>query len=413
MLQTIFFVLPLLAQIHQAQASDAVTYRIVKISGAKTAEVLRDGKIIKVSPQDELRDGDQLHVKISEIVEILTEDKSELVVTGDAKLQIKEDNHAVHALMLLHGRIVCAIHKMLQQPDGTRSFNFMISTLHAVMGVRGTQFVVEASEETQTSTFHIIDGVVDVAKDVTDLLTNNFVVATAGQLVAAAGEQVGTVVDTAGTITTGTASAAKTIVHGVTDTVTGGVQTLSKAMPFDVLGFVATVNSQLPEIFHLPFITGEDHKYSEAQQCYRLMSFELAPQSYFSRASTPDGGQYFGMGLSWNPTLHVIPNHMDLRAHLGNSRLFQSGHGVFGDIETKVLATAILKKSAFIEAGPVYRHYYQSGNGFGLAANTGIWLGDRKLLHLFDRFLFGVNLVGVPHHGLSWEYRFGMGMTVF
>ena len=205
----------------------------------------------------------------------------------------------------------------------------------------------------------------------------------------------------------------KTVVHGVTDTVTSGVKTVTNAMPFDVLGFIADFNSKMPEVFHIPLITGEDRKYSAAQSRYNLSSFEIYGQSYFSRDNLPEHGTFFGGGLSWNPTLHLKPGQLDLRAHLGNSRLMQGGHGLFGDLETKILASFIVKEAAFFEFGPLLRHYYAHGNGWGLAANTGIWLGDRKLLHILDRFLFGLNFVGNPGQGMTWEYRFGIGITVF
>lgn len=386
-------------------------FKIVKIEGDQKVDVQHAGKWLKASTGQPLFVGDLIKPASSASVEIESEDQTKIVVTGGSELKVTQDQGAKSSINLVSGKILGWVRKKIRDTDNSDvKYQLTIKTRTSVMGIRGTQFVVEDKGSIAGATIHVLEGVVDIAKDFTSLLTNNVIVATSGQLVAAVGDQ-----------SVAVAKEAKTVLKGTTSTVDDTVRGAIKAMPFDVLGFVADLNNTLPEVFHVPFITGQERKYSENEMRYHLSSFEFYAQGYFGLSAVPQGMNRTGIGMSWNPTWHVRPGKLDVRGHFGNGRLFRAGNGFFSDFEAKVLVTYIAKEVAFIEGGPIFRHFNERGNGFGLASNAGIWFGDGKVLRLIDRLFFGVNLLKSPYpahdspndRGTYWEFRFGAGATFF
>lgn len=339
--------------------------------------------------------GDRLKTDEKSEAELESSDGSKLTVVEKSEVVIAFDEHAMQTIDLRSGKIVGNAVK--KPADSNKTYRFLIKTKTGVMGVRGTQFVVEASEDGKRSNFYVLNGVVDVARTMGDLLTNNFVVVKAGELVEIAAEGVGFVT-----------SNAKKVAQTTTDAVDSGVHGVSRVLPFDVLGFVADMNKKLPEQFHIPFLTGE---VEEHPVTWHLSCFEIASQRYYDRRTLPTDWSRTSAGMSWNPTYHAIAELLDLRGHIGFPRLFHGAANSFDEWEFKASATYIFRKSAFVELGPDFQIYPGGKTGFGASMTGGLWFGDRPLLKIVERFFVGTNCLSSPYP--ACEYRIGVGGRLF
>ena len=395
------------------RADVSSTYRISHVRGKPQITSLGKGKSRLALVGELIFVGEILTTHQKEEVEMVAEDTSTILITENSVVRLAQDPNAIQSISLDSGKLAGESAKLKIPASGHDSavkYRFLVRTKGAVMGVRGTQFVVESEGENGHSDFHIVDGVVDVAKDMDSLLTHNFVVVSAGHFVEAVNNHLESVaIDT------------KQAVGSFSDTVTDGVSKISAALPFDLVAFLADLNTSLPDEFHLPFLTGEQPTYKKQYAWFHLSSFELYSGSYFSDTNVPASQQGLGFGLSWNPTFHVIPNSFDLRLQLGSPRLFQSGLSLSDNFEWKILSTFIFKQTEFFEFGPAYHFIRSYGGSYGLNANGGLWFGDKRVLNVIDRAFFGITWLNSPYADSAnpanqvakWEFRFGIGMTLF
>lgn len=332
-----------------------------------------------------------------EIAELTSKRGNKITLEPGSRVEITENSLAAQSLTLSKGKLLGATSK---GGNSDRKYKFMIRTRSATMGIRGTQFVVEAENAQKKSSFFVIEGVVDIASSVENLLKDNFIAVGTGQLVTAVGDGVEIV-----------AQGTKEGATKITETVDGGIRGLSSIMPFDVLGFVANLNRKLPEEFHMPFLVGED---TEGRKAFRPMhwsSFELFSQHYWDSKDLPVGRQAYGYGLSWNPTLRFENVPLELRGHLGVPKLFKGGKSAFEDIEVKGSASKIFKNITYGEIGTIILFYPEKRIGFGLSGTGGVWFGDRPLFRVIDRIFLGLNMIESENPSL--EYRLGLGAKVF
>ena len=91
---------------------------------------------------------------------IIFTDGSAIAVGRDSKVVLDEESPTAFSVRLVRGTVQAQIAK-LQVPS--QEYKFFIRTSAAVMGVRGTIFVVEHVDSTQSTEIHTQEGVVDVA----------------------------------------------------------------------------------------------------------------------------------------------------------------------------------------------------------------------------------------------------------
>ena len=395
------------------RADVSSTYRISHVRGKPQITSIGQVKSRPALVGELIFVGETLTTASKEEVEMVAEDTSTILITESSIVRLTQDPHAIQSISLDSGKLAGESSKLKAPVPGHETpvkYRFLVRTKGAVMGVRGTQFVVESEGANGHSDFHIVDGVVDVAKDMDSLLTHNFVVVNAGHFVEAFNDRLESVaVDT------------KQAVGSFSDTVSDGVGKLSAALPFDLVAFLADLNTSLPDEFHLPFLTGEKPTYKKEYAWFHLSSFEFYSGSYFSNSNVPVSQQGLGLGLSWNPTIHLIPDTFDLRFQLGSPKLFQSGLSLSDNFEWKILSTFIFKRTEFFEFGPAYHFIRSYGGSYGLSANGGLWFGDKRVLNVIDRAFFGITWLNAPYADTAnpanqvakWEFRFGIGMTLF
>jgi hypothetical protein len=149
---------------HSARADDADIGPLLEtLDGAPSAEVhTADGQVRSVQQGEELEYGDELLTGQASARVAYSDGSQVLLASGAAaKLQKSELN-------LEEGEARTIVEPAAQNPNTNTGgqpppHKFIIRTRTAVIGVRGTDFVV-SSQGSQTSV-HTVDGVVDIAGD--------------------------------------------------------------------------------------------------------------------------------------------------------------------------------------------------------------------------------------------------------
>lgn len=108
---------------------------------------------------------------------IIFTDGSAIAVGRDSEVVLDEESPTAFSVRLVRGTVQAQIAK-LQVPS--QEYKFFIRTSAAVMGVRGTIFVVEHADKTQSTEVHTQEGVVDVAGSSESLLRGDLKSLTAG-----------------------------------------------------------------------------------------------------------------------------------------------------------------------------------------------------------------------------------------
>ena len=146
------------AQTRKAPAveSDVLKATILKVSSNGSVTV--KGKKIKKSGA-KLDPGTIIKTGANAFVQLKYPDGSKITVGSNSELSTQKGTKSLQSLSLNHGIINALIHK-----NPSEEIHFKVKTKSATMGVRGTQFFVEATK-TDKTTIHVIEGRVDVAKD--------------------------------------------------------------------------------------------------------------------------------------------------------------------------------------------------------------------------------------------------------
>lgn len=132
-----------------AQAGDIPVAHISALEGKVLLQEAGRGKWQKAEESQPLFEKDKLSTKSSSSVEIVLNDKSILRLEENSVLQFKKLEEKKSVLGLQFGRVLTYIEKIVYPAS-----HFEVQTPAAVVGVRGTEFVVEADEkETQVGVF--------------------------------------------------------------------------------------------------------------------------------------------------------------------------------------------------------------------------------------------------------------------
>jgi hypothetical protein len=147
---------------------------IESIIGPSPVNVIEKNKNISAEEGDSLKDNDRVETGAQSSARIAYPDGSALILGRQSTLEIESPLNGAPASKLLSGMVQAVIEK--SKTTGTQasgSHKFFISTPSGVVGVRGTQFIVEFSEAKNVTEMHALSGVVDMARDPKELESGN------------------------------------------------------------------------------------------------------------------------------------------------------------------------------------------------------------------------------------------------
>jgi len=161
---------------------------VESIAGAETVSVKGGSKTRKAKAGDEIRYGDRIKTPAKVSVRVLYPDGTQIAVGQNSEAEIQRQEGDTSSQRLHSGQIWGQVTKIKNPVAGKSKPRFIIRTKTAILGVRGTEFVVDqGAKEAQ---FHTLEGEVEIAKDeaalkagkVTKLLQDQMLTAKAGKL---------------------------------------------------------------------------------------------------------------------------------------------------------------------------------------------------------------------------------------
>jgi hypothetical protein len=160
--------------------------KVESIEGAKTALLQSGIKLRDVSVGERVRVGERIRTDAKTKVTLSYPDGSLLVIYPNSDLEIEKPKDGVQSNQLRGGDVQGSIEKVPPPKDGSQTkVKFIIRTKTAVMGVRGTEFVVGYNAVSGLSSFHTLTGTVEVASSPAQLLGGSGVAVSGGQFVSA------------------------------------------------------------------------------------------------------------------------------------------------------------------------------------------------------------------------------------
>ena len=131
--------------------------------------VMRDGQEVQLQEGDDLLPGDQM-VTQDESVTIAYPDQTSVTLSENSTLKISaSDDMSDKNLQIEKGSIHS---KVTSDAQTKRPYRMVIKGSYATIGVRGTEFTVEADSENNEINVHTLEGVVEAAQTEDDLKQN-------------------------------------------------------------------------------------------------------------------------------------------------------------------------------------------------------------------------------------------------
>jgi hypothetical protein len=400
----------LLALAPSVLADDSVPRaRLGSIDGGASVIVVNGKERREAKGGDALKRGDRIETGEKITATVLSPEGSVLVVGRKTEVEVQSAPEAVSAVELRSGTLRGIAGKVPKYEKGTqpKKFRILIRSRAAVMGVRGTDFVMAADAAAGQAQVNTLEGVVEVAKDEATLVTQGGTPVPGGQMVSA--------------------------------TPGGG---LSAPAPFDRAQFAEQMRASqptlevpafepkapggsepAPEPSPTPPPVEETKKKDDDGERSRtsLMSF----QGYYVSNELVEGhsssgslieGKARGPGLSWNPTIALLGQWLAVRGHFG---LYKFSTDALGSVTTTavnlggLVSFRILGHFLF-ELGPMSERW--EGYSYqGAAVVLGWEFGGTGLLGLIDRvFVSGgggdAKEPGRSPFGSYKGGRFGLGV---
>ena len=142
---------------------------IKSIAGSEAVQITRNAKPLQLHMNDELKENDKINTDSKTSIEILYDDGAEQAMGNNSELIIQPYENEAPSSHLENGSSVV---KVLKSSANTKNHKFYIRTSTAVMGVRGTVFVVDTkSSSGGQTTLHTIEGTVEMAKSQKELIS--------------------------------------------------------------------------------------------------------------------------------------------------------------------------------------------------------------------------------------------------
>jgi hypothetical protein len=152
-----------------AFADEPVGPIVIALEGMDSLRVTtQDHETKTVHAGDELEYGDTFDTGAGG-VRLAFEDGHQVLIAKDSRVTVIQEPSAsgdVPGIRIEQGEVRALITK-LAQPDPNKPYRFMIHSKAAVMGVRGTDFMVNVNHE--GTDVHTVDGLVDMAPDARSL----------------------------------------------------------------------------------------------------------------------------------------------------------------------------------------------------------------------------------------------------
>jgi hypothetical protein len=150
--------------------------RLDLLQGTQEVTVQRAGVRLKLKAGDLLLPQDEITTGPKESARIAFPDGSQLWVGGVATVRVNsavaEGGNKIQFIEMKEG----AGRILVPKSDGTtKRIKFVVKTHAAVMGVRGTDFVVDAKDSGKDMELHTLEGSVDAAKNVRNLIEKDAV----------------------------------------------------------------------------------------------------------------------------------------------------------------------------------------------------------------------------------------------
>jgi hypothetical protein len=133
-----------------------------------------DGSVRSVSAGGEFHEGDWWEMPSGSVGRFIFKQGSQALLTGGTRVETREvfldqTGSKIPSLIIVRGEVRALVDPATPEelaqaaPGAKKPLRFLIRTKTAVMGVRGTDFIVEADEA--HSTVHTMSGTVDVGRD--------------------------------------------------------------------------------------------------------------------------------------------------------------------------------------------------------------------------------------------------------
>ncbi len=367
MKNTVALLVLFLLAVRSFAADTDLETRLGSIDGAEmvtieSAEGKREAKRGEV-----LKSGDRIVTDEKTTTTVLNPDGSVLIVGRNSQLEIQTAKEAPQAVGVKGGTIRGIIGKLskLKEKKPEHKFRLLIRTRAAVMGVRGTDFVLTADATAELTQLHTLEGAVEVAKTETVLV-----------------EKGGTLVDGGKTVQ---ATAEAISEPKVFDQAELSAE-LSKSQPQLEVPAAQPAPEKEPEPEPSPSPSPEPAAEVNADEepAHRrsaFWSFQVGIRKYEPGELPATQGPNF----SWNPTLTLLGEWFGIRGHFG---FFTFGgtdgfeQGVKGP-EFGGFASFRVLGHFLVEGGPMMQSW-DIGDIGGFALGLG-WEFHNRLFGLIDR----------------------------
>lgn len=341
-------------------------------------------------------------------------DGSLVAVGNNTQFAILEKIGGVQGNQLETGTVRGSVEK---PAEPIKKPKFVIRTKAAVMGVRGTEFVMGVDSFGLKTQVHTLEGVVDVAANEMSLFSGQATPVPSGNFVEATGQGLSPPqsfdkadfldslkADSNSALSANTSSSSGSSSASSLGRTGDASSSSGKRDPSDPNG---KENQPEPEKPKDPKKEEEQKKKEEEEERkIRLLSFQVA--AFYATGIIPE--KIRAVSASWNPTIPIpVLKFLSVR---GNFGVMFGKNGSLGNHfiarEFQVFVTGSLLNTFFLEMGMGEQVWPQGGPTAGVSSlNAGLLT---KAVGLIDRIFVGrttMNLRGAPNA----EYKAGVGLN--
>jgi len=377
----------------------------------------------------------------SNTVTISYPDGSLLAIDSDSRVEIQERAGGTQNNSLHSGQVRGSVAKLKPSDIVPKKPRFVIRTKAAVMGVRGTEFVVGVDPGGFATQIHTLEGTVEVAADEGGLLSGGGTPVKTGEYIEASGNGISPPKPfKREQFLNSLTSASSGILSGVAFTSASGETVLKKEAAEEVVtpGRRSEEKQekkheergednqeQKPEkqqekqaqpkdekgrrINLLTFQAGAFFMPSLETQIYRSEPTPVPDSSYFSNMSVPRKEAVRAVSVSWNPTVPIpLISVLSVKGHFG--WIFAQNGSLFNKlwvVEYQLFGTVTLFQRFFGEVGYGQQSWRHENLSYGmLSTNVGfVFSGGGKL----DRIFIGRSELGT--NPPTEQFKLGVGLS--
>lgn len=166
--------------------------QVMSVSGAGTASLKWGSEEIPLKSGQRFPFGSVLTTGSESSIVVLFPDDSRLIIHADAEVKVEEWTGSLQAARLRSGQIRASVPPKKRPETGKGRVRFLVRTKAAVLGVRGTEFVMDYDSVLESLKVHALSGSVEVARDEDELFADQGIQVGAGQGLEASSKGIGT-----------------------------------------------------------------------------------------------------------------------------------------------------------------------------------------------------------------------------